>query len=501
MDKIISNIMKKIILMTALLAFISLFAIQAGQAAVAAKKPVAAKPDYKSEAKIIYQSGTDLNKLLKYLKKKRDTKAMAKNMETYANGMERNDKSLKKSELYAINNFITYGIKDQINLTEMERVYLVVDYVNKYKKYPKTEADWQTIMKVVFGYTKICEKNTHMLMKTKCFKDTAIAKKDVTYCDKYNASISGFDFTCYYEVAKATKNSKVCDKITNYWNLKSCYDFLSLPAPSPEKAATASLSDKKLVKSCSESDGGKNKDVRGTVWDGRGKANYDSCLSTTTLKEFYCDRNTNVGYAEYECPGGCFGGVCKSGKSISILGEIGVMPSVVMEAGKDFKISVGIKNNSGQTKQVSVSAYDQDGWGGMTELSLNALDQKLVWIDIKAEEMKAKDNPHVFTVTANNESTSTVKIYALQKDECIDSDGGQTYGQKGFTAGWTVNGASGYNDVCYQDYWANLVDSCFADGCYLAEAYCWSGKVEQKLKVECKGGCIKGVCITSTSTP
>ncbi len=61
--------------------------------------------------------------------------------------------------------------------------------------------------------------------------------------------------------------------------------------------------------SCSDSDGGINYDVFGTVTASR-KSYPDSCLSNTALKEGYCSKNKYAAQ-NYNCPYGCLNGVCQ----------------------------------------------------------------------------------------------------------------------------------------------------------------------------------------------
>jgi len=64
---------------------------------------------------------------------------------------------------------------------------------------------------------------------------------------------------------------------------------------------------------CTDSDKGKTYNIKGTltVTNSSGTFNYqDACISTTKLKEFYCNNN-QAAFISYTCPYGCLDGMCK----------------------------------------------------------------------------------------------------------------------------------------------------------------------------------------------
>ncbi len=65
---------------------------------------------------------------------------------------------------------------------------------------------------------------------------------------------------------------------------------------------------------CTDSDGGKNYDVKGTVMKGTDEEDRatDVCLTITptVLAEFYCDSSGNIRSEDYTCPNGCSDGAC-----------------------------------------------------------------------------------------------------------------------------------------------------------------------------------------------
>jgi len=83
---------------------------------------------------------------------------------------------------------------------------------------------------------------------------------------------------------------------------------------------------------------------------------------------------------------------------------------------------------------------------------------------------------------------------------CTDSDGGKNYYQKGTGTGWNTDIEKvDFFDTCYKDYWANLVDSCSGDKCFLAEKYCEGKYVKTELNIKCPNGCKDGACVTVTN--
>ncbi|MBU1204711.1 MAG: DNRLRE domain-containing protein [Nanoarchaeota archaeon] len=79
---------------------------------------------------------------------------------------------------------------------------------------------------------------------------------------------------------------------------------------------------------------------------------------------------------------------------------------------------------------------------------------------------------------------------------CTDSDNGKDYYKKGTGEGWNTDTEKvSFYDTCYKSYWANLVDSCEGNDCYLAEKYCDGKYVKTELSIPCPNGCNDGACI------
>lgn len=80
----------------------------------------------------------------------------------------------------------------------------------------------------------------------------------------------------------------------------------------------ASAKDARLSpEECEDSDGGLNYNVLGEVY--LDKKKQDSCLSATTLREYYCKygkSSTTISSVDYKCPNGCSNGACKTPENI-----------------------------------------------------------------------------------------------------------------------------------------------------------------------------------------
>lgn len=61
---------------------------------------------------------------------------------------------------------------------------------------------------------------------------------------------------------------------------------------------------------CSDTDGGKNYEVKGIISQGRVDKGTDNCTSDTRLKEYYCLTRTSTIHYYYNCPYKCLDGKC-----------------------------------------------------------------------------------------------------------------------------------------------------------------------------------------------
>ncbi|MFZ4648464.1 MAG: hypothetical protein ACOYMB_02370 [Patescibacteria group bacterium] len=103
--------------------------------------------DENSEAKVVYDSGINLNVILKSTGKRMSVKDQTYSMRTYTLPLTKNFKNIPIGQKYAINNFIVYGTASTNNLSAKERFNLVKAYITKQKKLPKIKEDWLSILK------------------------------------------------------------------------------------------------------------------------------------------------------------------------------------------------------------------------------------------------------------------------------------------------------------------------------------------------------------------
>lgn len=101
-----------------------------------------------TEGKIIYLSGSDLNIILSHNKKKKDVLLLTKIMKKYTEPYSKNDKKITINQKYAINNFIVYGTISNQHLKVDKRAMVIKDFISKFKKLPKTESDWNVVVKM-----------------------------------------------------------------------------------------------------------------------------------------------------------------------------------------------------------------------------------------------------------------------------------------------------------------------------------------------------------------
>jgi hypothetical protein len=125
--------------------------------------------------------------------------------------------------------------------------------------------------------------------------------------------------------------------------------------------------------SCTDSDGGKNYYMRGTVSDG-GKSYTDYCIDSSTLREYFCLPYTpgglgGVAQEDYKCPNGCKDGACVlATKSINIIspngGEVwmvGETRRITWTASGVNYVRIYIINTSGIVSGSGNTNYIYDG--------------------------------------------------------------------------------------------------------------------------------------------
>ena len=93
---------------------------------------------------------------------------------------------------------------------------------------------------------------------------------------------------------------------------------------------------------------------------------------------------------------------------------------------------------------------------------------------------------YTIELVSASDSSATIRV----------TSSGKNYYINGFGEGFITNTTRGsFHDVCYTDYWANLVDNCQGENCYLAERYCNGKYIKLELGVNCPKGCQDGACL------
>lgn len=97
---------------------------------------------------------------------------------------------------------------------------------------------------------------------------------------------------------------------------------------------------------CADSDNGDNIYIKGsaTVSDGQGneETGFDTCLSSSTIREYICESGASIAYEDFECPNGFS---CSNGKCVQA-------QECFDEDGSDFENSLTIKSRATQGNQV-----------------------------------------------------------------------------------------------------------------------------------------------------
>lgn len=99
-----------------------------------------------NEAKIIMDSGKDINRILKHNKMVKNTKIQKEMMKKYTEGLVKSLKNVTTAQLYAINNFIVYGTVSIRLVNTQKRADAVKAFIKKYKRAPKNWQDWNQIV-------------------------------------------------------------------------------------------------------------------------------------------------------------------------------------------------------------------------------------------------------------------------------------------------------------------------------------------------------------------
>ncbi|MCD6557780.1 MAG: hypothetical protein J7K31_01960, partial [Candidatus Aenigmarchaeota archaeon] len=270
---------------------------------------------------------------------------------------------------------------------------------------------------------------------------------------------------------------------------------------------------------CTDSDGGKNYYVKGTVKEigqGRFRVKSDTCLvgpyggevyEGDYLSECYCERNHILRCTSYECPNGCRNGAClRDYVDIFIKPEI---QYVDLDKGAKYVITVqdkhprsakSVTENKTQTVPERLYTYSLEV-NSIPELKM-IYDKKIILstgekkdIELYVYEPDPKGGRHSIKADVYSNSEPDVRDHAEASlivtpapRVCTDSDGGKNYYVKG-----TVIDKYGnkFTDHCKRDLATNTSE--------VVEYYCLDNQEVGAVVRNCPNGCKDGACLREES--
>ena len=247
--------------------------------------------------------------------------------------------------------------------------------------------------------------------------------------------------------------------------------------------STKDVCEVKSTTSCTDSDGGKDYFVKGTVVD-EGKSYTDYCQGAFYLKEYFCLPKTSSslgGVAEEDvvCPnsGSCVDGACTSG--INVTKPIN---NEQLQAGTTYTIKW---NSYKWNSSVGVDVFLLKGENTYGAVAKNiSIAQGYYHWQIPSSSAPRDDYRLRFFYGDTNLGTSDYFTITEASTSCTDTDGGKDYFVKG-----TTTGLSGNNII------STNTDYCSGDN--LVEWFC-SGKYRTNTNYTCPLGCSDGACIQAT---
>ena len=104
-----------------------------------------------NEASVVYESGKDLKLITSHNNVAVNAVSQGEVMEKYTMKMVENSPGLTINEIYAVNNFIVYGTESTKILGTGERAGAVNSYKQAFGKLPRTNKDWEDVLKISVG--------------------------------------------------------------------------------------------------------------------------------------------------------------------------------------------------------------------------------------------------------------------------------------------------------------------------------------------------------------
>lgn len=220
---------------------------------------------------------------------------------------------------------------------------------------------------------------------------------------------------------------------------------------------------------CTDTDGGKNHTVKGTV-TGRAGTFSDTCYASRLL-ELWCRPGSYESEGYYtDCPYGCGNGACLPAPASPATTTTTVVPAVVTTTTSVTVATTTTTSSgtSGTTSDTTATSTTSSSTGTSSTNSTTT----------------TATTPSTSLGTATASSNNTTFAGSL----CTDSDGGKSYGVKGTTYGKAITGS-----------FTTIADRCVAG--VLVEYWCLPGFSDlQSDAVECLYGCQDGVCRASTAS-
>ncbi|MFH1175030.1 MAG: PEGA domain-containing protein [archaeon] len=237
---------------------------------------------------------------------------------------------------------------------------------------------------------------------------------------------------------------------------------------------------------CTDSDGGLNYDVSGSVFlNGMNVCN-DFCTSGTQVRECYCSSGNNATILHF-CGAGqyCSNGACVLNHNPTI-SYFQVMPDGTTSQNWS-NVTVVALDQDNNMHNITVAVRLNNTWQWYSTYCYGS---PCVYSFIHYRTLQGMYNYTAFAldVAGGWSNQNSVLVNYTDSGSCSDSDGGLNYYTSGYVTGNLMNGTP------YTQY-----DFC-ASGSLLAEQYC-SGTIPASAVYTCPNGCNANRCMNQTNQP
>lgn len=257
---------------------------------------------------------------------------------------------------------------------------------------------------------------------------------------------------------------------------------------------------------CTDTDGGKNAALKGTVTTS-GKTYTDYCLSSTKVKEYYCNKNSASSVSQ-NCPSGtaCTAGECKA------------TPTPSPSASPSPNATVSPSPSSTPTPSPTVSCSDSDNSAGFPNYLATlgtCTDSAGSYQDASFDSLSVTEYYCGPVLNSPDQQTCLYTEHSCQAQgwdysiggkcvtwtppaivDCIDDDGGMIYDKKG-TCTDSVKSYVDYkvDDLSYREYY------CTPYSKPRSQQVCASSRVYCVIDAFTVAGSGDGVCLGSPRNP